>query len=934
MRLAVVLLFLLFGRFYGQDLPPIRNFTPADYGAENQNWAISQGRDKLIYVSNNRGLLVFNGSSWSLNPSPNKTIMRSVRAIEDRIYSGFYMDFGYWKRDSFGELRYTSLTKKLRVDMVPDEEFWTILEIDGYIVFQSLDRIYAYNPLDESVVKIEAQTSIPKIFEVDGVLYFQRIERGLFKFENGSEVLVSNHPKLLEEEIISLFGENKGLLILTSDSGFFRLRPEGLLAWDIPANPLLLSTRAYSALQLKAGDFVIGTISKGMYHMDPEGKLIRQYDQLNGLGNNTVLALFEDQDDNIWLGLDNGVSYISPESPFTLFVDEKGVVGSVYAARSHKGFLYLGSNQGLFCKPLDESGEFTLIEGTKGQVWSLDEIDGTLFCGHHTGTFVIQGTRALPIDEGSGTWKVARLSGNPKWLIQGKYDGLSILEQKGQSWRVRNRVDGFEHSARFVEVLDRTVFVNHEYKGIFKVTTDPGYERALEVTVDTTLMGYDSGILKFDNELLYTYSEGIFRYDPKSDQFKKDTTLSGIYEKEQNLSGRMHLDESGESLWLFGDSNIYSVSSGNLLGNPKIQVIPLAENERNGIVGYESLEVLPEAGHYLIGTRSGYMVMDLNRYAPREFSIALAAVRRAGRELQSDSNSLAEIATAGEFSHTENNLDFSFFSAEYFPFRRPMFQYHLEGFYPEWSPWSENPTASFRNLPPGKYTFQVRARIGDQLSSNTADYPFVIARPWYWMRLMWVIYAFMIALAGWLTHTQYRNYYRKKQERLLKRKQRELDLARARNDKEIVKLKNDQLRKDFKEKSNELAASTMSIIKKNEILNRVRKQIQDRFQDNESIKPIVQVIDENLSQDDDWELFKEAFNHSDREFLSKLKRAHPELSPNDIRLCAYLRLNLTSKEIAPLFNISPRSVEIKRYRLRKKMGLDRDINLVNYLLTL
>ena len=321
-------------------------------------------------------------------------------------------------------------------------------------------------------------------------------------------------------------------------------------------------------------------------------------------------------------------------------------MGSVYAARSHNGFLYLGSNQGLFCKPLGKTGEFVLVEGTKGQVWSLDEIDGTLFCAHHTGTFVVEGTRALRIDAASGTWKVAQLSENPKRLIQGKYDGLSILEQEGRLWKVRNKIDGFNHSARFVEVFDETLFVNHEYKGIFKVITDPGYNRAIEVTVDTTLIGYDSGILKFDNELLYTYAEGIFRYDPKADRFVKDTTLREIYEKEENLSGRMHLDESGESLWLFGDSNIYSVSSGNLLGNPKIQVIPLAEKERNGIVGYESLGELPAEGNYLIGTRSGYMVMDLNRYAPREFNITLAGVRCVGRELQSGSDSRAEIANS------------------------------------------------------------------------------------------------------------------------------------------------------------------------------------------------------------------------------------------------------------------------------------------------
>lgn len=933
MKIAVILFFVLLGSLHGQDLPPIRNFTPSDYGAENQNWSVTQGRDKHIYIANNKGLLVYNGSSWSLYPSPNKTIMRSVKAIGDRIYSGFYMDFGFWERDPYGVLRYTSLTRRLDIDMVPDEEFWTILEIDGYIIFQSLDRLYVYNPSDESMARIEARTSITKVFAVDAVLYFQRKGLGVFRVENGSEVLVSNHPVLLEDEVINIFREPGGLLVLTSDSGFFRLRPEGLVAWEIPANPLLRASRTYSAIELKQGGFMVGTISKGVYHLDRRGALVRQYDQLSGLGNNTVLALFEDRDANIWLGLDNGVSYINLESPFTIFDDKKGDVGSVYAARVHDGFLYLGTNQGLFYKPVGSDREFELVEGTKGQVWSLDEIDGTLFCGHHTGTFVIEGSQALRIDADSGTWQVARLPGNPQWLIQGKYDGLSILEKEGQSWKVRNKIDGFEHSSRFVEVLDRTVFVNHEYKGIFKVATDPGFSRAISVTVDTTLIGYDSGILKYGGELLYAYSEGIFRYDPAVDRFIKDTTLRAVYGKEKNLSGRMHVDPA-KGLWLFGESNIYLVSPGNLLGNPKVQVIPLAEKERNGIVGYESLGVLPEPGNYLIGTRSGYMVIDLNRYAPKEFNIALASVRYEGRHLQPGSESLAEIAKAGEFTHRENNLDFSFFTGEYVPFRPPMYQYRLDGFYPDWSPWSENSQASFRNLPPGKYTFQVRARIGDQLSGNTASYAFVIAQPWYSTRLMWAIYAIMLGLAGWVIHMQYRNYYRKKQNRLLERNQRELDLARARNEREIVKLKNDQLRKDFRKKSNELAASTMSIIKKNEILNRVRQQIQDRFRDTGSIQPIIQIIDQSLGQDDDWELFKEAFNHSDREFLNKLKAAHPELSPNDIRLCAYLRLNLTSKEIAPLFNISPRSVEIKRYRLRKKMGLEHDENLVNYLLTL
>ena len=92
-------------------------------------------------------------------------------------------------------------------------------------------------------------------------------------------------------------------------------------------------------------------------------------------------------------------------------------------------------------------------------------------------------------------------------------------------------------------------------------------------------------------------------------------------------------------------------------------------------------------------------------------------------------------------------------------------------------------------------------------------------------------------------------------------------------------------------------------------------------------------IDQNINNDDDWNFFEEAFNNADQDFLKKIKDIHLSLTPNDLRLCAYLRLNLSSKEIASLLNISPKSVEIKRYRLRKRMNLEHGTNLISYILS-
>jgi DNA-binding CsgD family transcriptional regulator len=146
-----------------------------------------------------------------------------------------------------------------------------------------------------------------------------------------------------------------------------------------------------------------------------------------------------------------------------------------------------------------------------------------------------------------------------------------------------------------------------------------------------------------------------------------------------------------------------------------------------------------------------------------------------------------------------------------------------------------------------------------------------------------------------------------------------------------MRFNNEKLRQDIENKNRELGISTMNLIKKNEFLNNIKKELKNA-DDIKSLNYVIKIIDRNLNNTDDWNLFQEAFNNADKDFLKKIKSLHPLLTSNDLRLCAYLRLNLSSKEIAPLLNISSRSVEVKRYRLRKKLGLSHESSLSDYIL--
>ena len=185
---------------------------------------------------------------------------------------------------------------------------------------------------------------------------------------------------------------------------------------------------------------------------------------------------------------------------------------------------------------------------------------------------------------------------------------------------------------------------------------------------------------------------------------------------------------------------------------------------------------------------------------------------------------------------------------------------------------------------------------------------------------MLILYVASLIAFSIFMHNVYRRYYKKQHAKIIEQNKKELELAKLQSEREIMSLKNKELKEDFKSKSKELAATTMSMIKKNEVLTEIRTHIEG-IDNQKAFDPVLKIIDKSLRNRENWSLFKEAFDNVDSEFLKKIKELHPQLSHNDLKLCAYLRLNLSSKEIAPLFNISPRSVEIKRYRLRKKMDL-------------
>lgn len=928
--LFIVFLFLSLAGF-AQELPPILKYSTANYTAGNQNWMISQDDNRFMYFANNEGLLEYNGMAWTLYPSPNETIMRSVKVIGNKIYTGCYMQFGYWERQPDGTLKYFSLSDKIKDKVLDDEQFWNIIPYDHWVIFQSLNQIFIYNTKSNSYKILKPETGVNKVFLVNNTILFQTFGTGLFEIENGVSKLVNNNRELIDNKIVNLYPYKDGLLIQTQYSGFLECTDNKISRWVTDADAELTASSIYSGQMLKDGSLALGTVSNGIFILSPEGRVKYHITQNKGLSNNTALSLFEDKDRNLWVGLDNGINCINLKSAVRSFVDDTGFLGTVYASILHNGILYIGTNQGLFHKKYDTTDTLKFIPGTKGQVWSLFEHDGTLFCGHDSGTYAVNGSTAQKIFSGSGTWKFEPHPKNNNLIIQGNYRGVSVLEKTPTGWKYKNRIKGFDYSSRYFEISGNDIYISHEYKGVFRIGVDNGYTKVADFTdYKDPAKGKNASLVKFNGKIYYAYKEGFYRVDTKTKQFVKDEALTKVLHQDEYTSGKLTADDANR-LWFFTKNYINYLTSGKLNSDLKHNVIPIPSTLTNSMMGFENItQITPST--YAIGTTDGFYTININDLAFNSYNVHITGV---GVNMLNQNTVSTSTHGEGSFKYKENNLTFNYTVPEYNKYTNAEFQYLLTGMQEEWSEWSSRPFINFKNLPPGNYTFKVRAKTGNSISLNTAEYSFTILKPWYATTLALIIYLVLAVIAAFMINRTYKNYYHRQKEKLIEENNRLLEIKELENEQELMKIKNQQLEQDFENKNRELAVSTMNLIKKNELLSMIKDDLKKTVETGDkSVKSVITTINKNINEDDTWDMFKEAFNNADKDFLKKVKKTHPLLTPNDLRLCAYLRLNLSSKEIAPLLNISVRSVEIKRYRLRKKMELPHEISLVEYILSI
>ncbi len=915
MKIAITILFLVFSftNTFGQFSPNFKNYSISDYNGGNKNWDISIDSIGRVYIANGEGLLEYNGIRWKLWKLPNKTIIRSVLVQKDKIYTGSFEEFGYWKRDEKGLLKYTSITQKNK-KITFDQEYWQIVAFNNQLFFRSFTKFYKVT--DEIIEQIPVFGSITACDIVNNEMLIYSSTLGVLKLEGDQFTAVPNFsiPKQTKVNSINFF-DDKTLLISSALKGCYLFDGSSTKPWVCEINDIIQKHELNNVIRLKNGNYVFGTIDNGIYLTDKLGNVISHLNKESGLINNTVLNQKISKNNQLWLGLDNGISLVNLNSKATFFNDIKGNLGAVYDIVQHKGIYYIGSNTGLYY--LDSNYNIHFIKGSSGQVLELKQIGDDLFCGHNSGTFLVKNKHLQKISEYTGGWDLNPIIGEKNLMLQGSYSGLIKYKKEPNEWKV-SRLINLNQPAKYVVFEDKyTAWVAHPYKGLLRVKIDKNFTSVISsknYENKGLLSTYKVKIFKIKNDIVFKTDKGWQRYEPIQDSIVPYKLLS------------TKIGESSDIISKNTDSEIGIKNNNDIFILPSFTAeskyhIPNDLYKERLVSGSERIVKINDTINVLC-LMDGFMIYSNSIYETRSKleKPIIDNIKIKGVLANINAESIHV-----DFDNNEILIQFSSpNSKNYF------FEYKLNSVQNNWQK-SVSGDIRFLNLLEDDYEIIIRTSNANGEHSEEISIEYSVSPPWY-RGVVGVIIYILLALLFLFTFYIYNRRKLMTKKRIykiqLEKKQRILlKEQELENIKALNLVKNEALANDVNLKSKQLANTAMALLKKNEILVLLKKEFllnQGKFSNQYSFNRLIKQIDKSIEHEDEWGLFEYNFNQVHKEFFDKLKSNYPQLTRKDLKLCAYIKMNLSTKEIAPLLNISVRGVETHRYRLKKKFQIDTD----------
>lgn len=804
--------------------PFIVNFKPSEYNAHHQNWGMAKDSNNYVYFANTDGVLRFDGYRWQKIKCGKNKVVRSIAIdFNNIIYVGCQEDFGILIPNSNGEFEYYSLLFLVNKDDKKFKDVWSINVTKDGVFFRTQNKIFRL--LKGKISTYQSEIGFSKCFVYNEKYFVRENGIGIKVFKNNTLQDINNSEFFADKKILNALNINNTCFVLTQNHGFYNIYFDSTFSnidkieqVNYENEEELKKSRIYNATIIYDSLIAIGSLNKGLFIYNKKGHLIQSINKNHQLNNQSILYLYFDNNQTIWVCHENGISFFTKQA-LTWWSDKNNLEGAVLSINRINNKLWVGTTTGLY---YFENNNFHSIEEIKSEVWNINYYDNLdfvkseyIFAGTTYGLYYIKKNKIVNL---LAEIKINEIENS------NVYKNLIYIATKYGIYTLRINKDKIEKVEKFIEIdadilsieedKDGNLWATAANEGIYYLKIDSN-SKIIEKQLFTKTNGlpslYELQVYKYNNTFVFGTEKGLYSYFKTKNKFIPSSKIP--YDSLKTIQS-FSIDELHRIWLIFNKNNQQQVSVINKksqFSSPNdslaLKLIPAMSiysifHDRNGITW--------------IGGSEGLL-----RYDPHVIKkyklFYLATITNVYTELDSNINNGFFIVNADNpyflqksivknqpenqiyhFTEKNNAIKFYFSSNNFEKKDAEKFSFILENYDKTWSSWSHENSKEYTNLKFGTYVFKVKAQNIYGNTSEIASFKFTIDIPFYfkWYSIVAYFILFIAVIFGVI----------------------QLSILRLKKSK--LKLEN-----IVKERTKEIEIQKNEIEKKNDILNNAYKTI-------------------------------------------------------------------------------------------------------------
>ncbi len=754
----------------------VKNYSPKEYDASTQNWAIEQDKNGVIYVGNTTHLLSFDGKTWERIKIGGSGVVRSLgySSITDKMYIGGVNDLGYSYIDSLGKTKYISLLNQVPEKYRKFNDVWKTVVFNEEVFFLTKNFILKYAANRFEVIQPRANTFL-SAFVANERLYVQESKLGIFEYKNDFLNSIENTHFLYQELITGIINYTENVVLIATKEGDFytyNVIKNTISKFEVERNNFFKKAKIHHLSVLKNDQIAIATASEGIVLIDKNGRWKNQISELKGLQDKSVWNLHTDKNGNLWAALSQGISHIQTSWSYTYF-GEQSRLNKVHKVIRFDDILYAATEQGVSYYDTQKQ-IWQNIDGILGQVWDLEiyhynEKNSALLIAGQAGIFVLNPLRK----------KIEKVSEiETKHFLVDKTDKRRVYISTSEGLKVMmysyyQIQDTFleEPLKRIVQIKGNQLWAETQYKGIIKIDVDSNNEKEYKITSYDSLTNVPNVEIKqlvaSNNQLFVATSKGIYYLDTLKNEFASAVVLDNTKEN-TNFSANNFVNADislihkfvhysnqnnviSKSYWVVKDKQLFYYKNDTLvesahLNLPSAEVYSIYEDtkyifEENNIKKPIFTWIATSEGLYRYdNTQTQKIQQDSLQIFLRHIRIGDSLVSNFEKhKLRTGFSSFSVQMASPAFGKNEALL----------------YRYRLLPSTTNWSPWMPKDKIEFAILPSGQYTLEIQAQNEEGELSNTFLLDFEVETAWYqrwWAYVIYIGLVFLIAVGFTYLH--------------------------------------------------------------------------------------------------------------------------------------------------------------------------------------